>query len=96
MKLCLNPEVVSSHITKIDHACVTLSSIINTDLLTIYYSNDSLFQLRACHVSVVTSLRSWTLGNSLTALRNTIHEQHTTEEWLKRQLLYYGDCQQHW
>ena len=45
-----------------------------------------------CDVAVIVALRDGTLGNSLTALQDRILEQHT-EEWMKKQLLYYGDCQ---
>jgi len=45
-----------------------------------------------CDVAVIVALRGWTLGNSSTALRDRILEQHT-EEWMKKQLAYYGECQ---
>ena len=48
----------------------------------------------ACDESVIAVLRSCTLGNSPTALRNTLHELHS-EEWLRRQLDYLSCCQRH-
>ena len=48
----------------------------------------------ACDESVVALLRSRTVGNSPTALRNTLHELHS-EEWLRRQLDYLSCCQRH-
>ena len=48
----------------------------------------------ACDESVIAILRSRTLGNSPTALRNTLHEMHS-EEWLRRQLDYLSCCQRH-
>ena len=47
----------------------------------------------ACDESVITALHSRTLGNSPTALRNTLHEMHS-EEWLQ-QLDYLSCCQRH-
>ena len=47
-----------------------------------------------CDESVIAALRSRTLGNSPTALRNTMHEMHS-EEWLRRQLDYLSHCQKH-
>ena len=48
----------------------------------------------ACDVSVMTLLRSQTLGNSSTALRNEVLEVHSTE-WLKKHLSYLSDCKCH-
>ena len=48
----------------------------------------------ACDQAVVTLFRARTLGNSSTALRNNILEVHS-EEWLKKQLSYLGDCHRH-
>ena len=45
-----------------------------------------------CDQSVVDLLRSRTLGNSPTALRNTLHELHS-EEWLRAQLDCLTACQ---
>lgn len=47
-----------------------------------------------CDQSVVNLLRSRTLGNSPTALRNTLHELHS-EEWLRAQLDFLTACQRH-
>ena len=49
---------------------------------------------RACDVSVVACLRDRTLGNSSTALYNRVQEQHT-EEWMKRAVMYYADCEEY-
>ena len=46
----------------------------------------------ACDQSVIALLHSHTLGNSPTALRNTLHEIHS-EEWLRNQLAYLTRCQ---
>ena len=46
----------------------------------------------ACDQSVIALLHSRTLGNSPTALRNTLHEIHS-EEWLRNQLAYLTRCQ---
>lgn len=48
----------------------------------------------ACDLAVVTLFRARTLGNSPTALRNNLLEVHS-EEWLRRQLSYLGDCAHH-
>ena len=48
----------------------------------------------ACDVSVTTLLRSRTLGNSPTALRNEILEVHSAE-WLRKHLSYLSDCKRH-
>lgn len=48
----------------------------------------------ACDKAVVSLLRSRTLGNSPTALRNTLLELHS-EEWVKKQLAFLEDCQRH-
>ena len=48
----------------------------------------------ACDESVTAALRSRTVGNSPTALRNTLHELHS-EEWLRRQLDYLSCCHRH-
>ena len=48
----------------------------------------------ACDEAVVSLLRNRTLGNSPTALRNSICELHS-EEWLRRQVSYLSDCQRH-
>ena len=45
----------------------------------------------ACDRTVVGLLRARTLGNSPTALWHNILESHS-EEWLKRQMMYLGDC----
>ena len=45
-----------------------------------------------CDVTVIVALRGWTLDTSSTALLDRILEQHT-EEWMKKQLVYYGECQ---
>ena len=46
----------------------------------------------ACDQSVIALLHSRTLGNSPTALRNTLQEIHS-EEWLRKQLDYLTRCQ---
>lgn len=48
----------------------------------------------ACDISVITLLRSRTLGNSPSLLHHSIHEMHS-EAWLKQVLLYLADCQRH-
>lgn len=48
----------------------------------------------ACDQAVVTLFRARTLGNSPTALRNNLMEVHS-EEWLRKQLVYLGDCAHH-
>ena len=48
----------------------------------------------ACDRAVIGLLRSRTLGNSSTALRNNLQEVHT-EEWLRKQLCYLTDCERH-
>ena len=48
----------------------------------------------ACDRAVVCLLRARTLGNSPTALRQNVLEVHS-QEWLKRQLMYLGDCARH-
>ena len=48
----------------------------------------------ACDKAVVSLLRSCTLGNSPTALRNTLLELHS-EEWMKKQLVFLEDCERH-
>lgn len=48
----------------------------------------------ACDVAVVSLLRDRTLGNSPTALRNSLCELHS-EEWLRKQVSYLSDCQRH-
>jgi len=46
-----------------------------------------------CDMAVIdVAMRGRTLGNSSTALWDRILEQHT-EEWMKKQLVYYGECQ---
>ena len=46
------------------------------------------------YASVVTLFRARTLGNSSTALTNNLLEVHS-EEWLRRNLSYLGDCYRH-
>lgn len=48
----------------------------------------------ACDLAVVTLFRARTLGNSPTALRNDLLEVHS-EEWIRRQVSYLGDCEHH-
>ncbi|KAI8517519.1 hypothetical protein Bbelb_035360 [Branchiostoma belcheri] len=48
----------------------------------------------ACDRNVVALLRSRTLGNSSTALRNTVMEMHS-EEWLRKQVYYLSACKEH-
>jgi len=48
----------------------------------------------ACDRSVVSLLRSRTLGNSPTALQHNIHELHS-DAWLRAQLSYLSDCERH-
>jgi hypothetical protein len=48
----------------------------------------------ACDRAVIALLRSRTLGNSPSALQQTLREMHS-EEWLRNQLCYLSDCQQH-
>ena len=48
----------------------------------------------ACDTAVVTLMRARTTGNTPTAMRNNLHELHS-EEWLKKQLAYLAECQQH-
>ena len=48
----------------------------------------------ACDIAVVTLLRARTAGNTLTAMRNNLHELHS-EEWLKKELAYLTECRQH-
>lgn len=48
----------------------------------------------ACDLSVVTLFRARTLGNSSMALTNSFLEVHS-EEWLRRNLAYLGDCHRH-
>lgn len=48
----------------------------------------------ACHVSVVSLLRSRHLGNSTTAFRNSLLEVHS-DQWLKKTLSYLSDCDCH-
>ena len=43
---------------------------------------------------MVSLMRAWTAGNSLTAMRNNLHKLHS-EEWLKKQLMYLTECQRH-
>ena len=45
----------------------------------------------ACDMALVSLLRARTMGNSPTALCMNILEVHS-EEWLKKQLMYLGDC----
>ena len=47
-----------------------------------------------CDVAVVGLLRARTLGNSPTALCHNLHEVHS-EEWMRKQLSYLGDCERH-
>ena len=49
---------------------------------------------KACDWSVITMLRGRTLGNSSSALRNSILEIHS-EEWLRKNLIYPNDCKTH-
>lgn len=48
----------------------------------------------ACDKSVVSLMRSRTLGNSPTALCNNIKERHT-EEWMSKTIAYLSDCERH-
>ncbi len=48
----------------------------------------------ACDQSVITMLRSRTLGNSPTALCNNVMEVHS-EEWTRRVINYLSDCNRH-
>ena len=48
----------------------------------------------ACDQAVFAFLRSRTLGNSSTALRNILQEGHS-DAWLRNQLQYLEDCQRH-
>jgi hypothetical protein len=48
----------------------------------------------ACDKSVVSLMRSRTLGNSPTALCNNIGERHT-EEWMSKTFAYFSDCDRH-
>ena len=47
-----------------------------------------------CDMAVVGLLRARTLGNSPTALCHNLHEVHS-EEWMRKQLSYLGDCERH-
>ena len=47
-----------------------------------------------CDQAVVTLLKDRTLGNSSSAIRNKLLEVHS-EEWLRKQVCYLSDCQQH-
>ena len=47
-----------------------------------------------CDVSVITLLRSQTLGNSPTTLHSEILEVQS-EEWLRKHLSYLSDCKRH-
>ena len=47
-----------------------------------------------CDLAIIALLRSRTLGNSPTALRNSIREIHFGE-WLKKQLVYTSACERH-
>lgn len=53
-----------------------------------------LTRMYACDISVISLLRSRTLGNSPSAFRNSLLEVHS-EEWLRRQLVYLQDCKRH-
>lgn len=48
----------------------------------------------ACDGAVVSLLRSRTLGNSPTAMRNSIQEIHS-ENWLRQHMVYLADCSRH-
>ena len=48
----------------------------------------------ACDVSVISLLRSRTLGNSPSALQNNICELHS-EEWMRKCVSYLSACKQH-
>ena len=48
----------------------------------------------ACDRAVVGLMKARTLGNSSTALRNNLLEQHS-DEWLRQELLYLSCCQRH-
>jgi hypothetical protein len=48
----------------------------------------------ACDASVISLLRSRTLGNSPSALQNNICELHS-EEWMRKCVSYLSACQQH-
>ena len=56
--------------------------------------NESILSSYACDEAVLTLLRAHTLGNSPTALQHNLHELHS-EDWLRRQLRYLTDCQNH-
>ena len=47
-----------------------------------------------CDISVISMLRSRTLGNSSTAIQNSLCEIHS-EYWLKRHTEYLHDCMKH-
>lgn len=51
-------------------------------------------QKYACTSSIAELLRSRTLGNSPTALRNSICEAHSST-WMQRTATYMGDCLRH-
>lgn len=48
----------------------------------------------ACDKSIISLMRSRTLGNSTYALQNTLHEIHS-EEWIKQNLQYLSYCQRY-
>jgi hypothetical protein len=63
---------------------VTLLRTVLTNILVLNY----------CDLSVVTLMRSRSLGNSPTALCNEINEIHS-KEWMRRTTDYLSDCKKH-
>ena len=54
----------------------------------------SMTQKYVCDVAVISLLRSRPLGNSPTALRNSIREVHS-EQWLKKVMAYLSCYRRH-
>ena len=48
----------------------------------------------ACDQSVISLMRSRTIGNSSSALKNSIEELHS-QAWLRKVLIYTSDCERH-
>ena len=48
----------------------------------------------ACDISIVSLMRSRTLGNSSSSMQNKVRELHT-EAWVRKQLCYLSDCHRH-
>lgn len=48
----------------------------------------------ACDQSVISLMRSRTIGNSSSALKNNIEELHS-QAWLRKVLIYTSDCERH-